>query len=331
MNRICVLAVYFGALPASFDSWLATCRCNPEIDFLLVTDSDADTKYANVSLCKMTLAQMKQLAERKLGMSISLESAYKVCDYRPAFGEIFADMLTGYDYWGHCDLDMVLGDIMGFMRRYRYESYDKFLCWGHLSFYRNTPEVNGRYRLSGSRRADYDKIFTSWENYTFDELNGIFRIYQTHLFPVFQERIFADVSHVYRQLKLIGESPSERDQLFYWENGRTMRAVLRGGEVTEEEYIYIHYQKRRMAIPDFDVFSCQGFYIAPDRYIEKKNPGPPSAEDFALINPYMGERAELASEKAERKNLSRQRFKRVTKRYRMKLTSLFRSERKKQQ
>ena len=60
MNKICVLAVYFGRLPASFEPWLLSCRDNPEIDFIVVTDSDADTKYANVSLCKMTLAEMKE-------------------------------------------------------------------------------------------------------------------------------------------------------------------------------------------------------------------------------------------------------------------------------
>lgn len=319
MNSICVLAVYFGNMPTSFEPWLRSCAENPQIDFLIVTDRPVKARYSNVRVLIMSLAQMKALAEDKLGMKISLEAPYKVCDYRPAFGEIFSESLAGYEYWGHCDMDMVFGDLWGILNARSYREYDKFLVWGHLSFYRNTPEVNGRYRLSGSRRADYDVVFTEPENYIFDELNGIYRIYQTHCLPVFPERIFADIYSRYTQFKMVGEQPAKKHQLYYWENGRVMRAWVQDGEVCAQEYLYLHFQKRRLPAPDFDVFSCSGFFVTPDGFIEKTRPGVPDVQEIETLNPYLGEAAEKESLRAFNARLRRERIKRVFGRYRRKL------------
>ena len=44
----------------------------------------------------------------------------KLCDYKPAYGLIFEDELIGYDYWGFCDTDILLGDIYQFLEDYEF-------------------------------------------------------------------------------------------------------------------------------------------------------------------------------------------------------------------
>ena len=33
-----------------------------------------------------------------------------MCDYKVAYGEMFQDYIKEYDFWGHCDMDMIFGE-----------------------------------------------------------------------------------------------------------------------------------------------------------------------------------------------------------------------------
>jgi hypothetical protein len=68
-----------------------------------------------VQLCEFE--DLAKRIRRHFEFEISLERPYKLCDFRPAFGEIFADELTGYDFWGHSDLDLDFGRIRGHLSR----------------------------------------------------------------------------------------------------------------------------------------------------------------------------------------------------------------------
>ena len=46
-------------------------------------------------------------------MQVTLDRPYKLCDFKPAYGFIFGEYLKEYDYWGHCDIDIVWGDLRG--------------------------------------------------------------------------------------------------------------------------------------------------------------------------------------------------------------------------
>ena len=47
-----------------------------------------------------------------------------VAEYKPAFGVVFEDFLTGYSHWGYCDLDMVLGNLPFFIEAEELTNYD---------------------------------------------------------------------------------------------------------------------------------------------------------------------------------------------------------------
>ena len=48
-----------------------------------------------------------------------VNSPYKLCDYKPVYGLIFDEDLQDYDFWGHCDVDLIFGDIRKFINLYK--------------------------------------------------------------------------------------------------------------------------------------------------------------------------------------------------------------------
>jgi hypothetical protein len=89
-----------------------SCKYNPSIRWVFYTDCEfPSTVPANVEFVRGSLREFEHLVERKTGMNVALELPYKLCDYKPGFGLIFEDYLDGVDFWGHCDVDLVWGNI----------------------------------------------------------------------------------------------------------------------------------------------------------------------------------------------------------------------------
>lgn len=116
MKSIAFVIPWGGNLPVYFQLWLESCRRNPSVDFLVFTDDCTEYNYPdNVKVHYMSFEQMKELFQKHYDFPLSISAPYKFCDFRPAFGEIFSDYLVGYDYWGHCDVDLIWGDIRKFV------------------------------------------------------------------------------------------------------------------------------------------------------------------------------------------------------------------------
>lgn len=248
MNNICVITVYFGALPNYFPVWLQTVRYNPKVDFIMVTDAEVRDVPSNLKIVKTTLPKLKHDVSEKFGVQVALNNPYKLCDFKILYGVIFSDLLQGYGYWGHCDIDLVFGDLYDFFEKHEYQKYDKFLPLGHLSIYRNVKRVNEAYKLSGSK-SDYLEVITSDDNKFFDEWDGLLRIYECHKeLTFFDKRLFADISAIHKRWTLSKRDYSRKNykyQVFYWQNGRAYRVYFDGNQFVEEEVAYIHYQKRK--------------------------------------------------------------------------------------
>jgi hypothetical protein len=150
--RTLLIAAYYGRWPAWFPAFLHSCRSNPSMDWLIVTDIPAPpVEVPNVHFVRMGLPELESLASRKLGSEVRLARPYKVCDLRPAFGVVFEDLLEGYDFWGHCDLDIVWGDLGAFvsddlLRACDVVSARKEHVCGHFSLFRNREEINTLFR-----------------------------------------------------------------------------------------------------------------------------------------------------------------------------------------
>ena len=93
MPRIIFIITYLGEYPWYFPYFLHSCRYNPTVDFLLMTDNDDPNLELppNVKLIPYSIEQFRADAAKALRFEVAVESGYTLCDLRPAYGCLFAD------------------------------------------------------------------------------------------------------------------------------------------------------------------------------------------------------------------------------------------------
>lgn len=173
MKSIVLITCYFGKFPWYFTYFLHSCKYNPGVSFVVVTDNDEQFALPpNVTIVHRTLPEISSLASEKLGFRVMIETPYKMCDFKPAYGFLFPELIDGYDFWGHGDIDVIFGNIRNFITKDLLEQYDFIsvrhdYITGHFALFRNCKKMNELFM----RSADYRKVFGSLFHYCFDETN----------------------------------------------------------------------------------------------------------------------------------------------------------------
>jgi hypothetical protein len=139
--------------------FLHSCARNPQVDFLIFTDQKPLRPLpANVRMIPMTLADISHRAGAVLGFPISIPRAYKLCDFKPLYGLLFAEHLAGYTHWGYCDEDIFWGDIRKFITDEHLRDYDLITACrccvvGQLTIFKNVPGVTDMIRAAPHLRT----------------------------------------------------------------------------------------------------------------------------------------------------------------------------------
>ncbi len=174
-NKIIVLSCYYGEFPWYFSYFLHSCAFNPSVDFLIFSDTPYSEKLpVNVKIQPLSITDIRELAQKKIGFEINIDHPYKFCDYKPAYGVIFEDYIRGYDFWAQSDIDIIFGNIRKFftgrfLDRYDYISLRHDYTTGCFALYRNIPSVNFLFAKS----RDYKRVFTEPRHFCFDECNFV--------------------------------------------------------------------------------------------------------------------------------------------------------------
>nr|WP_162899550.1 DUF6625 family protein [Salinibacter ruber] len=122
----------------------------------------------------MELNDIRERARQKIGITEpAIERPYKVCDFRPAFGLMFEDYLSTYDFWGHTDIDLIFGKIRNvvgenILSKKEIISGKKYYLTGWFWVFKNNDKINSLFRKS----ADYEAVMSSERNFIFDECAG---------------------------------------------------------------------------------------------------------------------------------------------------------------
>lgn len=262
MTGIIIICCYFGKMPEYFPAWLMSCGWNPSMDFLLVTDQEIREHPSNVEIYKSSLEEIRIRAEYVLGFTPCLDQPYKLCDYKVLYGLMFQEKCQGYDFWGHCDLDMIFGDLRNFITENKLSVCDRIYPYGHLALYRNTEECNQRYRSDGSPYS-YKQVFTSDKIYFFDE-RCYMKICEKNDYPCYSKVEMADIRCRYRRFRIHECLGNYKHQLFIWRKGKILRVYEQDSEIKEEEFPYIHFKRRKNMFGDIENTDCfaitnQGF------------------------------------------------------------------------
>jgi hypothetical protein len=154
---------------------LLTCKYNEDIAFIIPTDmAPPPAAPDNVRFVLMTLETISDRASSILGFPVAIGLPYKLCDFKPLYGEIFKPELIECDFWGHADLDVLWGNIREFITPEVTERYD-IICGsvcgvcGHFTLYRATvPFSDYLQKMPGLQRflsaSSYQEIDEIWWN-----------------------------------------------------------------------------------------------------------------------------------------------------------------------
>lgn len=277
--KTALIIPYFGKFPNYFQLFLNSCRRNKEFTWLIFTDCIESYDYPdNVEKIQINFDELRKYIQSKFDFKIELSNPKKLCDYKCAYGYIFEEYLQQYDFWGYSDVDLIFGDLGKFLTANRLNCFDKIYSLGHLTVYRNLPEINRVFMKSIHGRERYKEVFQDSRGCAFDEWypNNINEIFMTTSYRLCLENECADVEayktnfvlNYYDFEKKKYAHRQEKNIIFEWREGRIIQLSKKNGQIQEKEYPYVHLQKRAMKCLLKDLNTSE-YYIIPNRFIEK--------------------------------------------------------------
>lgn len=265
-----VFSPYFGKLPVNFNLWLESCSNNNEFKFIVFTDDIIELKIPkNVEIINMTFDEFKEMIQKKFDFIISIDSPYKLCDFKPCYGYIFSDMLGNCKYWGHCDMDLIFGDLSKYIPK---NDYDKIGYLGHFCLYKNNDTINTMFMNTPEKTLSYIDILSNPQHFGFDEIgkyciNNIFKLNALKIYNF--SRHVADVDCRREKMNIIRYNDGKfirdkRECAFTFENG-IINSIDVYNKKHLEEFAYVHFQKRKMKN---DVSNVSKFIIKYNSFID---------------------------------------------------------------
>lgn len=293
MKKVCFIVPYFGKLPNYFQLFLESCSINKNYEWLIITDDKSQYNYPkNVRQVEMSFEELKKVISSKFDFEIRLNTPRKLCDYKPAYGFIFEKYLTGYEYWGHCDIDTIMGNLDDFLTPLLEKNYDKIFTLGHFILYKNTLDNNRRFMKKYKGNLLFKNSFTTDRITVFDEnyqndsnVNSIFindgaKVFQgdfsfnVKVTPTKFTRIVYD-----NNLKkpIVYKTP-KKILMIHTDEG-LFELYIDNNKLRKKEFLYIHLQQRLMKVHMDVQQGVHNFSIVPNGFY-KLNKIPVDIDDF---------------------------------------------------
>lgn len=194
---------------------------------------------------------MQEQIRTTFDFHVSIDSPYKLCDYKVAYGEIFERYLKKYDFWGYCDVDLFFGNVLKFVTKNLLDQYDRIYTRGHCCAYRNASIVNSWYRtLPCKGYQKWRDVFTSNKNCCFDEWaehcgGGISMIIKANGMRVYDGADFADLNVNKGWFHPNGKEYGG-NQIYFLIKPDGCFVYKNKDKV--DEVAYVHFQKRKLEI-----------------------------------------------------------------------------------
>lgn len=272
-KRFAFILPYIGKLPDWFQLWLNSCARNPIADWLLFTDDHSSLEYPeNVKVHYCSFEDLKVLFQKPFPFTINLEHPYRFCDFKPAYGEIFRDYLSDYEFWGYCDPDLIWGDLAKWLSSSTLDKYDMISHWGHCCLFRNKPSVNILYTKRIEGVPYYRDIYSGNRKIAFDEVAGMdvfvreegireFPLPFLDLKPAVESFGFTRTYAAYPYLfEIISRMLIGVNKL-----GVRVYGIGDNMQIVSKEFAYVHLQKRKMEVK-IDM-SADEYLIVPNKFI----------------------------------------------------------------
>jgi hypothetical protein len=154
-SSICFIILWYGKLPSYFNQFKYSLDGQP-FDLLFITNQPLPGYLPkNVIWQIIEWDALLLHFEKTLQTKLKIESAYKLCDFKPAFGFLFSDYLKEYEFWGCLDTDLVMGDFEKIINKDFLDQFDfisglEAYVTGSFFLLRNTAANNLIFQKSRS-------------------------------------------------------------------------------------------------------------------------------------------------------------------------------------
>lgn len=262
-------------MPSYFNLWLKSAEYNKEFTFLIYTDS-YNEKWAenqsNIIIHRTTFDKFSSRIKKLFDFPITLDTPYKLCDYKPTYGAALAKDLREFDFWGYCDVDLIFGKLRNFITDEILNENDRIYNLGHFTLYRNVEEMNNLYKVNHDFKDCFSYKYSYRTSFVtgYDEIGtkygyGLSEICRRIGIKNYISYDFADILPDKYELELactrdnrVGYSGKKVDY-FVYDHG--MLFGVCGKE--KKEYAYVHLQKRNMMQETID---DNLYYISPNHF-----------------------------------------------------------------
>jgi len=245
-TEVRVVNAYFGRLPSYFPLWLHTAKKNSRFQWILISDQDFD-QYdlgPNIQAIQVSFDEFRTHLSTSLKVSATGITPYKICDFKPTYGVALAPLLEGAKFWGYTDIDLLNGDLDKFITPADLEKYDKFFIPAHLQLFRNSEQMNTLFRRPGLKLT-WDEAIKVEGSTQYSEHAGVHRLALAAGVPYRYESRIVDLDPEVKRCRGHNIRNASK-QLFFYQNGKALQRTGRG---PDKEFMYIHFQKRKLAIP----------------------------------------------------------------------------------
>lgn len=282
-RRLCFIIPYFGKMPNYFPLFLKSCSTNIDFNWLIFTDDATEYDYPpNVRKVSMTFLDCKRIIQSKFNCPIALYTPYKLCDLKPMYGYIFEEYLKEYRFWGHCDVDTIMGNLGKWLTDEFLDNFDKLFCLGHMTIYRNTPENNRVFMTNYKGREVYKEALATPDIYTFDEswkdnvnINTIFECCGKRCYKEDLSLNIACPHNKFHRIQYLGRDvcptlngysiEDYKESVYLWNQGNVCRYYKKGNTLICEDFLYMHLQWRKMRMQS-DVNKTCVFQVLNDEF-----------------------------------------------------------------
>lgn len=299
MKRIVIIVCYYGRLPEWFNIWVESCKYNSTFDFIIITDNYLCNMPQNIKVINIEFNQLKKIFSEAIGFDVVLNEPYKLCDFKPIYGKAFEQYIEKYDFWGHCDLDLIWGDLKKFITDEMLSKYDLIGMYGHLMIYRNNEKMNNLFKEKGGIFS-YKKVYSHNESFGFDEMTGMDRIALANDVSQFKNLKIANMMPNISRFRANGVKATK--EFYLWKDGKILRIFLDNDIIKSDEYAYIHFSGKKpknALLGQTDIKS--NIYLEAD-LIEYRNDTHFSTDELELRNKFISEEQDKTEIKQSKKN-----------------------------
>jgi hypothetical protein len=287
-NQLAFVVPFIGDLPSYTSLFFRSVASNKCIDVLLFVDREPVLNVpANVHVRVISRAGILERIFSSTGLELAEITGHKLCDFKPFYSSIFSEELKPYRWWGHCDIDLMFGDLAPWLDQRLSSAYDVVTAGpdstvGHFTIYKNDNVVTSEMRMM-IENPTYKNILLHPDSSLIDEWGAFEHIYsrrrlRIHQTPILQDAIacnFAPLGITFTPNGSIACIKPQEFGVAYWKDGHTWYESPRRKPV---EVLYIHFMGNKTW--------WHWFFLRPNSYSRRLHVFSPIG--YGLINDVQG-------------------------------------------